>query len=77
MAAFTSGNKFLVEDRATRIFLDFGMQMGKVNLFFGEFLQPKPQWHGRPIQVIKTIGSQVDEMYSNLDPGFHPRAYTL
>lgn len=35
------GNKFLVEDRGTRIFLDFGMQMGKAGLYFGEFLQPR------------------------------------
>ena len=35
------GNKFLVEDRGTRIFLDFGMQMGKVNQYFAEFLQPR------------------------------------
>lgn len=35
------GNKFLVEDRGTRIFLDFGMQMGKVNSYYSEFLQPR------------------------------------
>lgn len=35
------GNKFLVEDKGTRIFLDFDMQMGKANQFFGEFLQPR------------------------------------
>lgn len=35
------GNKFLVEDRGTRVFLDFGMQMGKANSFFSEFLQPR------------------------------------
>ncbi|MGB6464211.1 MAG: MBL fold metallo-hydrolase [Nitrosotalea sp.] len=35
------GNKFLVEDRGTRVFLDFGMQMGKANSFFAEFLQPR------------------------------------
>ncbi|WP_415280817.1 MBL fold metallo-hydrolase [Candidatus Nitrososphaera sp. FF02] len=35
------GNKFLVEDKGTRIFLDFGMQMGKLNQYFGEFLQPR------------------------------------
>ena len=34
-------NKFLVEDKGTRIFLDFGMQMGKANSFFSEFLQPR------------------------------------
>lgn len=35
------GNKFLVEDRGTRVFLDFGMQMGKANSFYSEFLQPR------------------------------------
>lgn len=35
------GNKFLVEDKGTRVFLDFGMQMGKANSFFSEFLQPR------------------------------------
>ncbi len=34
------GNKFLVEDRGTKVFLDFGMQVGKVNQYFGEFVQP-------------------------------------
>lgn len=28
------GNKFLLEDRGTKIFLDFGMQMGKANVLF-------------------------------------------
>lgn len=32
------GNKFLVEDRGTRVFLDFGMQMGKSNQYFSEFV---------------------------------------
>ena len=35
------GNKFLVEDRGIRIFLDFGMQMGKVNQYFAEFVNPR------------------------------------
>lgn len=35
------GNKFLIEDRGTRIFLDFGMQMGKVNQYFAEFVNPR------------------------------------
>lgn len=35
------GNKFLVEDKNTRIFLDFGMQMGKAGKYFSEFLQPR------------------------------------
>jgi ribonuclease J len=29
-----------VEDKGTKIFLDFGMQMGKVNQYFTEFLNP-------------------------------------
>jgi ribonuclease J len=35
------GNKFLVEDKGTKIFLDFGMQMGKVNQYFAEFVNPR------------------------------------
>jgi len=35
------GNKFLVEDKGTRVFLDFGMQMGKVNEYYGDLLQPR------------------------------------
>lgn len=35
------GNKFLVEDKGTKIFLDFGMQMGKANNYYSEFLQPR------------------------------------
>jgi len=35
------GNKFLVEDKKTKIFLDFGMQMGKANSYFAEFLKPR------------------------------------
>lgn len=35
------GNKFLVEDKGTKIFLDFGMQMGKANDYFSEFLKPR------------------------------------
>jgi ribonuclease J len=35
------GNKFLVEDKGTKIFLDFGMQMGKANQYFAEFVNPR------------------------------------
>lgn len=35
------GNKFLLEDRGTKIFLDFGMQMGKANQYFSEFVTPR------------------------------------
>ena len=35
------GNKFLIEDRGTRLFLDFGMQMGKYNQYFAEFVNPR------------------------------------
>jgi ribonuclease J len=35
------GNKFLIEDKGRKIFLDFGMQMGKVNQYFREFVNPR------------------------------------
>ena len=35
------GNKVLLEDNGTRIFLDFGMSFGRRALFFEEFLTPR------------------------------------
>lgn len=35
------GNKILLEDKGTKVFVDFGMQMGKVNDYFSEFLNPR------------------------------------
>ncbi len=35
------GNKILLEDAGTRVFLDFGMSFGKRELFFEEFLTPR------------------------------------
>lgn len=35
------GNKILLEDKGTKIFLDFGMQMGKANQFFADFSNPR------------------------------------
>jgi ribonuclease J len=35
------GNKFLVEDRGTKIFIDFGMQIEKNNQYFSNFFQPR------------------------------------
>jgi len=35
------GNKILLQDRDTQIFLDFGMSFGRNNQFFAEFLKPR------------------------------------
>jgi len=35
------GNKILLEDNGTRIFLDFGMSFGTADKYFSEFLQPR------------------------------------
>ena len=35
------GNKFLIEDKGTKIFLDFGQQIGKFNNYFSEFVAPR------------------------------------
>lgn len=35
------GNKFLLGDECTKIFLDFGMPMGKANDYFADFLKPR------------------------------------
>ncbi|MGZ4885566.1 MAG: MBL fold metallo-hydrolase [Halobacteriota archaeon] len=35
------GNKILLEDQDTRVFLDFGMSFGLANQYFDEFMQPR------------------------------------
>jgi len=35
------GNKILLEDKGTKIFLDFGMSFGRRGKFFEEFLTPR------------------------------------
>jgi ribonuclease J len=35
------GNKILLEDKGTKVFLDFGMQMGKANQYFADFSNPR------------------------------------
>ncbi len=35
------GNKILLEDKETRVFLDFGMPFSQVSKYFSEFLQPR------------------------------------
>ncbi|HYC20726.1 MAG TPA: hypothetical protein VEF35_08970 [Candidatus Bathyarchaeia archaeon] len=41
------GNKILLEDRGTRLFLDFGMSFSLVNQYFDEFMQAKVQRYSR------------------------------
>ncbi|MGD0717333.1 MAG: hypothetical protein ABR979_04610 [Halobacteriota archaeon] len=35
------GNKILLEDQDTRLFLDFGMSFSLANQYFDEFMQPR------------------------------------
>ena len=35
------GNKFLVEDKGTKIFMDFGMSFGAAGQYFSQFMQPR------------------------------------
>jgi ribonuclease J len=35
------GNKILLEDQDTRVFLDFGMSFSLANEYFDEFMQPR------------------------------------
>ena len=39
------GNKILLEDRGTRLFLDFGKSYKEAGKYFEEFLQPRA-YHG-------------------------------
>ena len=35
------GNQILLEDKDTKVFIDFGMPMGRANRYFAEFLKPR------------------------------------
>src|SRR3972149_8014347 len=35
------GNKILLEDKDTKVFLDFGMSFGKNGMYFDKFLHPR------------------------------------
>jgi len=35
------GNQILVEDKSTRVLVDFGLPMGRANSYFAEFLRPR------------------------------------
>ena len=35
------GNKFLVEDKGTKIFMDFGVSFGLQNMYFSEYLKAR------------------------------------
>ena len=35
------GNKILLEDKDTKVFLDFGMSFGKNGMYFQGYLQPR------------------------------------
>jgi len=35
------GNKFLVDDKGTKIFMDFGMSFSAANKYFSQFIQPR------------------------------------
>ena len=45
------GNKFLLEDKDTKIFLDFGMSFKKYGQFYEEFLQPR---------TLNALGDLID-----------------
>ena len=56
------GNKVLVEDRTSRVFLDFGMSFKKRNDYFDEFLKPRSN---SPLRDLITLGHlpPVDGIY--------------
>ena len=35
------GNKILLEDKGTKVFLDFGMSFGRVGKYFEEYVKPR------------------------------------
>jgi ribonuclease J len=46
------GNKFLVEDKGTRIFLDFGQSFSHLDQYFAEYLQPRTRFGLRDLFAL-------------------------
>ena len=57
------GNRILVEDRDTRIFLDFGMSFSKYALFFEEYLKPRYSSTGMKDLMKLKLLHYVDGIY--------------
>jgi len=56
------GNKILLEDKATRIFLDFGMSFGKKGDFYEEYLQPRTNNGLRDLMELGVV-PRIDGIY--------------
>lgn len=66
------GNKLLVEDGETRVFLDFGMNFGDQGAYFSEFLQPRTQTALRDLLALGVLPA-IDGIYRH-DACVHPGA---
>lgn len=66
------GNKFLVEDGGTRVFLDFGMSFGAQGAYFDEFLQPRTNAALRDLLALGILPA-IDGIYRH-DACVHPGA---
>lgn len=64
------GNKLLVEDGGTRVFLDFGMNFGDHGAYFSEFLQPRTQTALRDLMALDILPA-IDGIYRH-DACVHP-----
>ena len=58
------GNKILLEDKDTKVFLDFGMSFGKRGAYFDEFMSPRTAAGLRDFFEMGMI-PKLDGLYRN------------
>jgi ribonuclease J len=56
------GNKILLEDRNTRIFLDFGMSFSRTGQYYEEFLRPRTNNYLRDLLTMEVV-PKLDGIY--------------
>jgi len=61
------GNQFLIEDKGTKLFLDFGMPMGRVGSYYADFLQPR---------ILSGMGDLFEFKFLPKLSGLYRRDYT-
>jgi len=58
------GNKVLLEDQGTKIWLDFGMAFGQFNDFFEEFMGPRGTHTGLKDFIEMNLIPDIDGLYA-------------
>ena len=70
------GNKILLEDKDTKVFLDFGMSFGKRGAYFDEFMSPRIATGLKDLKSVQNCQDDLEQMICQT-PHVFPRALRI